>query len=534
MIVSLIIGFYSCTSERTELMTDYNIDTDGDGILDSQEVKDGTNKNNPCDPVQTGEYTSYDPLNMLWLASDCDSDGITNADELANASNPYINESLDSDGDGVLDTQELQDGTDKDNPCDPFQSAGYTAYNASNVVWANADCDNDGIKNGDETANDTDPYFDQIGGLDTDGDGIKDDIETEEGTDINDPCDPVQLPGYEAYDPSNPIWSAADCDTDGINNGDEFSNETDPYLDNTLYAIPEFLPTLSELQLFEGNLVDLKFIETVHEYEMTTPLFTDYSYKLRSLSIPKGESMVYNGDGLPIFPDNTILTKTFYYLFDERNPSLGKKIIETRILIKKNGIWNVGNYVWNEAQTEAYLDEGAHALQINWIDNAGNNRNVNYLVPPQNLCFQCHDSYGSTMPVGPKLRAMNMVHNGQNQLQNFKDKGLLSGAPDVSQIATLPDWSDNTLLLEDRARAYLDVNCAHCHQPGGSYNLNFGDIFDLRFEIPYEDSNIYEERVAIQDRMHTQISNYFMPLIGTSVIHTEGVDLIDAYIESLE
>ena len=203
-------------------------------------------------------------------------------------------------------------------------------------------------------------------------------------------------------------------------------------------------------------------------------------------------------------------------------------------MIKKNGTWSVGNYVWNDAQTEAYLDAGARSLQISWIDNTGNNQNINYLVPPQNLCFQCHDNYGSTMPVGPKLRAMNMVHNGQNQLQYFKDRGLLSGAPDVSQIAVLPDWSDNTLLLDDRARAYLDVNCAHCHQPGGSYNVNFGDTFDLRYEISFGNSNIYNERVAIQDRMNTQIANYFMPLIGTSVKHTEGIDLIDAYIDSLD
>ena len=534
LIAFAMIGFYSCTSERSEIMSDYEIDTDGDGILDSQEVKDGTNKNNPCDPMQTGEYTSYDPLNMLWAGADCDNDGVTNAEELANSSNPYVNESLDSDGDGIMDAQEIQDGTDKDNPCDPFQSAGYNTYDPQNPIWAAADCDNDGILNGDEVLAATDPYFDQIGGLDTDGDGIKDDIEIEEGTDINDPCDPMQLAGYEGYDPTNAVWAASDCDSDGVNNGDEFAGETDPYLDNRPYAIPEFLPTLSELQLFEGNLADLKFIETVHEYEMSTPLFTDYSYKLRSISIPNGEYMLYNGDGLPIFPDNTILTKTFYYLFDERNPSLGRKIIETRILIKKNGIWNVGNYVWNEAQTEAFLDEGAHAVPISWIDEAGNNRNINYLVPPQNLCFQCHVKNGSTVPVGPKLRAMNMVHNGQNQLQYFKDKGLLVGAPDVSQIAVMPDWSDNTVSLDERARAYLDVNCAHCHQAGGSYNVNYGDTFDLSYDISFEDSNIYEVRVSIQDRMNTQIANYFMPLFGTTVIHTEGVDLINAYIDSLD
>ena len=114
------------------------------------------------------------------------------------------------------------------------------------------------------------------------------------------------------------------------------------------------------------------------------------------------------------------------------------------------------------------------------------------------------------------------------------DNELLTGAPDVSQIAVLPDWSDDSIVLEERARAYLDVNCAHCHQPGGSYNLNFGDMFEFRFETSFENSNIYDSRVEIQNRINTQIPSYFMPLIGATVIHTEGVELINAYIDSLE
>ncbi len=374
--------------------------------------------------------------------------------------------------------------------------------------------------------------------IDTDGDGIMDKQEISIGTDKDNPCDPVQNSGYTSYDSLNILWSVADCDNDGINNSDELSNATNPYFNeslyNPIYAIPEFLPTLSELQLFEGNLSDLKLNTTVQEYSVSTPLFIDYSYKLRSVAIPNGEQMEYNGEGLLLFPDNTILAETIYYFNDERDPDLGKKIIETRMLIKKNGQWNSGNYLWNDEQTEAFLDEDANMVQIDWIDDQGNDRMINYRVLPKTLCLQCHSKNGSTTPIGPKPRALNFIYKGNNQIQYFVDNGLLTGTPDVSQIAVLPDWTDTSLLLEDRARAYLDVNCAHCHQPGGSYNINYGDSFEFRFETSFEDSNIYEARVAIQDRMNTQIPSYFMPLLGTTVIHAEGVALIDAYIESLE
>lgn len=529
----LLISIHSCTTDRSTFVDDFDIDTDGDGILDGQEVLNGTNKNDPCDPIQNSDHTSYDALNILWSAADCDNDGVNNSDEFANNTNPYINESLDTDGDGILDYLEIQNGTDKDNPCSPFQSPGYTGYNTLNSIWAMSDCDRDGISNGDEIANESDPYFDEIGGMDTDGDGIKDERETLDGTDLNDPCDPVQNPGYEGYDVVNTAWSAADCDNDGVTNGNEIAVGADPYLDNRIYVVPEFLPKLSELQLFAGNLSNLELNSTVYEYSVNTPLFTDYAHKLRSISLPKGEHMVYNGEGLLLFPDNTVLTETFYYLNDERSPTLGRKIIETRILIKSNGIWNVGNYLWNENQTEAFLDEGAHVVQIEWIDDLGNDRQVNYKVLPKNLCLQCHSNDGSTIPIGVKSRALNFAHKGINQIQYFVDNGLLVGSPDVTQIAVLPAWSDNTLSVDERARAYLDVNCAHCHQPGGSYNVSFGNSFEFRYETSIEDSNIYEKRVEIENRMNAQIPSYFMPLIGTTVIHAEGVALINEYIDSL-
>ncbi|MBW8244164.1 hypothetical protein K1F50_15250, partial [Muricauda oceani] len=202
-------------------------DTDGDGVDDGQEVTDTDDPLDPCDPTQAAGYSGYDATNTIWAAADCDGDGVTNGDEDTNGTDPYDN--TDTDGDGVPDDLETANGTDLNDPCDPVQAAGYTGYDSTNAIWAAADCDGDGVINGDEFTNGTDPY---AASSDTDGDGIDDDNEINNGTDENDPCSPTQAAGYTGYDATNTIWAAADCDSDGVTNGDEDTNGTDPY-DNT-------------------------------------------------------------------------------------------------------------------------------------------------------------------------------------------------------------------------------------------------------------------------------------------------------------
>ena len=133
------------------------------------------------------------------------------------------------------------------------------------------------------------------------------------------------------------------------------------------------------------------------------------------------------------------------------------------------------------------------------------------------------------------MRNLHGTYDGINQLQDYVDKGLLEGAPSLTDIVELPNWeNDVDFTLDERARAYLDVNCAHCHQPGGFYNLDFGDNFEFRFETLFEETNIYEKRLSILARMSTNIDGYSMPFIGTSLIHDEGLELIVEYIESLD
>lgn len=458
------LAFVGCKSDTNDPDPIIDVDTDGDGILDADEILQSTNKNNPCDPKPASGYSGYDSDNTIWLGADCDTDGVTNAQELADSTDPFVDERKDADGDGIADFQEIIDGTDNENACDPVQNEAYTGYDASSTIWADSD-----------------------------------------------------------------------CDSDGVSNGDEVAASTNPYLDDVVFAKAEFLPTLSELQIFKGNPFELVVNSTTAEYSLNTPLYSDYSHKFRTISLPEGSQMRYTGEGLLAFPDNTVISKTFYYFNDERNPSLGKKLIETRLLIKKNGVWNLGNYLWNDEQNEAFLGTAGPTVTAEWIDTTGANRTVDYKVPFSINCAQCHNVNDSSRPIGPKARNLNFVFNGKNQLQNFMDKGWLADAPAIAQIESMPDWADTSVPLEARTRAYMDANCANCHQPGGMQDSSFGVRPDFRYETTFAESRIFEFKDDIRNRVETSPEvGTSMPLIGRTQLHTEGVALIQEYMDALE
>ncbi|MAN59500.1 MAG: hypothetical protein CMC08_06660 [Flavobacteriaceae bacterium] len=297
----------------------------------------------------------------------------------------------------------------------------------------------------------------------------------------------------------------------------------------------EFRSNLSEMGVFTATLASLAPAAGVQLYEINSTLFTDYAKKQRLIRMPEGQAMRYdNNDLLPVFPDNTLIAKTFYYNRNEQIPSEGRKIIETRIFLKINGVWEVGNYIWNEAQTEATYSEAGNNVPVSYIDGAGNTQDVNYQIPSKQDCFTCHNNNGSTFPIGMKLRSMNFTpsYTNKNQLQFLADIGLLAGV-NPSEVSVLPDWTDdvNYTLLE-RGRAYLDVNCAHCHQPGGSVPSGF--TIDFRYETPFDDTNIYSNRGEIEARFQSTAPVYRMPQLGRTVVHQEALQMLRDYLEAIE
>ncbi|EDM43615.1 hypothetical protein SCB49_08493 [unidentified eubacterium SCB49] len=305
----------------------------------------------------------------------------------------------------------------------------------------------------------------------------------------------------------------------------------------TTDAIPlAFEDSLTDMGVFQGTFSSLTPAQGVQLYEINSTLFTDYAAKQRLIRLPEGKAMEYTGsDLLPDFPNNTLIAKTFYYNIDDRDPSLGKQIIETRIFLKINGVWEAGDYIWNEDQTDATYRETSSVEAISYIDIEGNTQNISYEIPSKQDCATCHNNNGNTFPIGLKLRSMNFTpanSGNQNQLQTFIDNETLTGLSNPTEISVLPDWTDEaTYTIFERARAYMDVNCAHCHQPGGEVT-NFA--IDFRYETPQVDTGIYANRGEIEARTQSTIPTYRMPQLGRTIVHEEAVAMLIEYLDIIE
>jgi uncharacterized repeat protein (TIGR03806 family) len=205
---------------------------------------------------------------------------------------------------------------------------------------------------------------------------------------------------------------------------------------------------------------------------LASPLFSDYATKYRFVRLPPGTKARYHATAVFDFPVGTIIAKTFAYLHDLRDPNKGRRLVETRLLIHRPEGWIGLPYLWNDEQTEATLEVAGDSVPVRWVHTDGKERKVNYLVPNVNQCLGCHENNKVLLPIGPKARNLNRdfdySEGKENQLAHWVKTGILAGAPEPGQAPRLPVWYDPTTgTLDQRARAWLEINCAHCHNPAG-------------------------------------------------------------------
>jgi uncharacterized repeat protein (TIGR03806 family) len=316
----------------------------------------------------------------------------------------------------------------------------------------------------------------------------------------------------------------------------------------------EFREKLSDYGFFAGELKELKpQVDLIH-YELATPLFTDYAVKDRYVLLPKGKTLKYTGSGLPDFPDSTFIIKNFAYTSEQHQ----KIMIETRLLVKSpvDHQWKVMDYLWNKEQTDAIKHIIGAKIPITLLDDNGNKISTTYQVPNTNDCKRCHTSNGQLTPIGPKVRNLNFVHEGQteNQLMHWTKIGALDSLPSLDKVAQLPNWKDaKQFTLEQRARAYIDINCAHCHNASG-------DASNTGLFLEYEQTDpahlgIMKEPVSagggagglnydiipgdaahsiFSYRMNSAEPGTAMPEVARTVIHKEGVQLIVDWINGMK
>ncbi|HEY0045613.1 MAG TPA: hypothetical protein VGB44_02775 [Flavobacterium sp.] len=322
---------------------------------------------------------------------------------------------------------------------------------------------------------------------------------------------------------------------------------------------------LSDYKFFVGALKNQEPALKVLPYRPASELFSDYAHKKRFVWMPAGTKATHNGpDNTLEFPIGAALIKTFYY--DDVLPALTTKIIETRLLIKiqestpTNSGWKTINYIWNEEQTEAYLDTEGEGIfvPIEWMEN-GVQKSTTYKVPAFTECATCHKLNPNhttngevTIPIGPKPQNLNHDFNyggvAQNQLQKWIDEGYLEDNLPAN-ISSTVDWRDTSKTLELRARSYIDINCAHCHRDGAhcdyvAMRFNFSNTDLSTFGVCMIPSQNIEDKPHVISagsandselmvRISSTDQSVMMPIIGRTVVHEEGVALMNEWINSL-
>lgn len=315
---------------------------------------------------------------------------------------------------------------------------------------------------------------------------------------------------------------------------------------------------LSEYHFFIGALKDLVPNERVLPYDLNTSLFTDYAFKKRFVFVPNGKSARFDTTEVLDLPIGSCLIKNFYYPADFRQPNGEKRILETRLLVHRENGWEALEYTWNDEQTDATLNNIGAIKEVSWTHYDGSRKQVDYIVPSKNQCKGCHWFNNAIRPIGPKIRNLNKdftyEDGSENQLMRWQKLGFVANVPSPEFCPKTPNWEDSTTYnLNQRARAYLDMNCGHCHNPKGpAYTSGFylnlenqalanlgvcktpvaagkatgGKLFDI---VPGKP----EESILIH-RMKSEDPGVRMPELGKNMLHPEGISIVERWIASMK
>ncbi len=276
-------------------------------------------------------------------------------------------------------------------------------------------------------------------------------------------------------------------------------------------------------------------------YDINSPLWSDGASKERYFAIPNGTQITIESNGQWSFPIGTVLIKTFL---------LQNMPVETRLLVRhQDGEWGGYSYEWNDAGTDANLLS------------AGKTKTVaaqEWRYPSRAQCMNCHTAPSGNLAwervLGLETAQINrdFIYPNNliaNQIQTLATVNYFStnpGAPsNLSQLPN-PHGSEN---LTDRARAYLHTNCSNCHQPNGPgrggmdfrYTSNwvtagYCNQLPSLGNFGVSDARLLKPGVATESIIPLRMARtdiHRMPPLGVSITDTQGLDVIQLWINSL-
>ncbi len=265
-----------------------------------------------------------------------------------------------------------------------------------------------------------------------------------------------------------------------------------------------FPKKLSETGLFT-SVKDHVAAPGVVPFSVNAEQWADHARADRLVAVPgSGTIKIYdsqppwpNNSGEVFFPKDGVLAKTFTLEMERGDPK-SRRRLETQILHFDGVTWQGYTYAWNDEQTDATL-VGAkgmdRALTVIDAKAPGGRRAQRWHYPSRAECLTCHNPWnGFTLAFNPAQLNKTHDYGGavDNQLRTMQHVDLVTflkrdwktnvEKPRTPPTERLADPFDAAGNLEQRARAYLQVNCAHCHQFGAGGTAQI----DLRYHIPLE------------------------------------------------
>ena len=303
----------------------------------------------------------------------------------------------------------------------------------------------------------------------------------------------------------------------------------------------EFPATLSETGCFsEENIREPA--SGVVAYDLNSPLWSDGAGKERYFAIPDGTDITIEESGDWSFPTGSVLIKTFL---------LQGEPVETRLLIRHGGgNWAGYSYEWNDEGTEAHLLASSKTKRVG---------NQLWYFPSRAQCMNCHTSpngnHAAERVLGLETAQINrdFIYPGNliaNQIQTLTSVGYFATSPgSPSGLAQMPNPITGTADVGTRARAYLHSNCANCHQPNGPGRGGMDFRFTTHWltggycnqtpsfgNLGITNARLLKPDVAAESiiplRMARADANR-MPPLGVHVTDTQGLAVVDAWINSL-
>ena len=318
---------------------------------------------------------------------------------------------------------------------------------------------------------------------------------------------------------------------------------------------------LSETGLFASTR-DHRPAPGVIPYGINAHHWADHTSSQMLLGLPgKSQVSVLSEDnwevgqnkGYVAFPQDAVLAKTVSLELEVGQPS-SRQRIETQILHRDGDSWHAYNYIWDEEQADAELQTDVGRDSEFLVRDAGAPGGIRRQVwhhASRTECLLCHIWSAGTVH-GFKLEQLNRPLGEQatstNQLEEFYRQGIFK-EPIKRSVDRQPSPYDPTVDVDRRARAWLHLNCAHCHRRGGGGTA----AFDIQQQLPLSETSLLDTRVAqgafgihepqivapgspersvLYYRVST-LGRGHMPKFGSNLADSAGIQLMRQWTESL-